>query len=85
MESILVPAAIFGALVAVFVGFYVGARRFAVRQQRLGRWDEYGPLEETQAPPHTVKGGEMSERLEVIGKWKGEVLRRREPHEPPGC
>jgi hypothetical protein len=25
----------------------------------------------------------MNERLEVIGKWKGKILRRRQPHEKP--
>jgi len=74
-----------------FVAFVVVAllsirrsmRRFIKRQQQLGRWDEYGPLVETEAPPKASWGGQMSERLEVIGKWKGKVLRRRSPHEKP--
>jgi hypothetical protein len=75
----IITFAVFAALVAALL---LGARRFAARQRRLGRWDEFGPLEETQGPPHAI-GGNMSERLEVVGEWKGEVLRRRQPHEPP--
>ena len=55
-------------------------RRFVKRQQELGRWDEYGPLVETEPPPSVWR---MGERLEVVGKWKGKILRRREPHEKP--
>lgn len=74
-------------LVVVFGGgplaFSLAARRFEARQRKLGRWDEYGPLVETKAPDRRVRGGRMEERLEVIGQWKGKVLRRREPHEKP--
>ena len=71
-------AVLFGAML---VGLGVAARKFAARQRQQGRWDEFGPLEETQGPPTGNHG--MSERLEVIGEWKGEVLSRRRPHEPP--
>ena len=73
-------------VVVILSGFFVlflAARRFEARQRRLGRWDEYGPLVETKGPPATVRGGRMNERLEVIGRWKGKVLRRRNPHEKP--
>lgn len=50
------------------------ARRFAERQRRLGRWDDDGPLVETEAP-NGNRG--MNERLEVIGKWRGAVIRDR--------
>jgi hypothetical protein len=76
-------AAFLAVFIAVLIGFRASARRFAAQQRRLGRWDEYGPLEETSRPPAAATGGEMSERLEVIGEWKGDVLRRRRPHEPP--
>ena len=68
-------------VVAVLLLMRGSFRRFVRRQQDLGRWDEYGPLVETEAPPSGR--GEMNERLEVIGKWKGKVLRRRMPHEKP--
>ena len=58
-------------------------RRFEKRQQELGRWDEYGPLVETEAPTSSRPSSGMNERLEVIGKWKGKILRRRQPHEKP--
>ena len=62
---------------------WLGARRFAAKERRLGKWDQYGPLVETQPPPHQVKSGLMSWRLEVVGKWKGRVLRQRRPKEKP--
>lgn len=62
----------------------VAARRFVARQRQLGRWDQYGPLEETERPPVGGYGsGNMGERLEVTGRWKGKVLRRRAPGEKP--
>ncbi len=73
-------------VVVILGGFFVlflAARRFEARQRKVGRWDEYGPLVETKGPPSTVRGGRMNERLEVIGRWKGKVLRRRSPHEKP--
>jgi hypothetical protein len=74
---------VFGSFVIPIVVFLIAVQRFAAHQRRLGRWDEYGPLEETQGPPHSMQGGQMSERLEVVGKWKGQGLQRRQPHEPP--
>jgi hypothetical protein len=73
-----VIAVVLGVLLA---GFGVAARKFAALQRRRGRWDEYGPLEETEGPPTGNHG--MSERLEEIGEWKGQVLSRRRPHQPP--
>jgi hypothetical protein len=69
---------------AVALGMtYFGARRFEKKQRELGRWDQYGPLEETEPPPGGFRGRAMSERLEVVGQWKGKVLRRRRPNEKP--
>ncbi|HKN68473.1 MAG TPA: hypothetical protein VJW73_19450 [Gemmatimonadaceae bacterium] len=65
---------------------YVGARRFEKKQRELGRWDQYGPLEETEPPPTSGSFGrarEMWERLEVVGQWKGGILRRLQPNEKP--
>jgi len=78
-------SAVVALLVICLGGMVLGARRFAARQRRLGRWDEHGPLVETEAPPrgNSYKGGPMNERLEVIGKWKGRVVRRRARREPP--
>jgi hypothetical protein len=70
-------------VLAAIAAVRFAARRFEARQRKLGRWDEYGPLVETKGPPSTVRGGRMNERLEVIGRWKGKVLRRRNPHEKP--
>ena len=73
------------------------ARRFEARERQLGRWDQYGPLEEKEAPADAlaspwrsfaaglrteVEG--MDERLEVTGQWHGRVLRRRAPGQKPG-
>lgn len=52
------------------------ARRFAEQQRKLGRWDAEGPLVETEAP-HGNRG--MNERLEVVGEWRGTILRDRRP------
>jgi hypothetical protein len=63
---------------------YIAARRFAARQRQLGRWDQYGPLVETEKPPKGGYGsGDMGERLEIVGRWKAKVLRRRAPGEKP--
>lgn len=62
----------------------ISARRFARRQRERGRWDQYGPLEETEAPRSLfspIRGGGMIERLEVLGLWKRKVLRQRRPGE----
>jgi hypothetical protein len=37
------------------------ARRFEARERKLGRWDQYGPLEDTESPadalvPRSVPG-----------------------------
>lgn len=76
------------AMVSLIVGcaaaIVIASRRFAARQQQRGRWDQYGPLEETEAPHSRyspISGGGMSERLEVVGRWKRKVLRRRHPGE----
>lgn len=71
--------------VVLLVLFSFAARRFEARQRKLGRWDRYGPLIETEAPPpkRDYWGTAINERLEVIGKWSGRVLRRREPNEKP--
>lgn len=50
------------------------AIRFAARQRRAGRWDDKGPLVETEPPPHTIEGGNMSEILEAKGLWHGRVI-----------
>jgi hypothetical protein len=70
-------------LVVSVAAIVIGSRRFAIRQEQRGRWDQYGPLEETEAPRGGVTGRSMSERLEVVGRWKGKVLRRRRPGEQP--
>jgi len=36
------------AIVVLFVGAPMAARRFERQQKQRGRWDEYGPLEETE-------------------------------------
>ena len=72
------------AAVMLFLTF-IAARRFEKKQRELGRWDQYGPLEETE-PPAMGRFGRartMWERLEVVGQWKGKVLRRRRPNEKP--
>ena len=70
--------------VGIFVGMFWlilhGVRRFAAEQRRLGRWDEQGPLVETEAPPESgavMWGHGMNERLEVDGQWHGAVIRDR--------
>jgi hypothetical protein len=62
----------------------LAARRYAKRQQQLGAWDRFGPLVETEAPPRPIQSGNMSWRLEAVGKWKRKVLRQRKPNEPLG-
>jgi hypothetical protein len=74
------PLFVIGGLFWLFAR---GSRRFVAEQRKAGRWDKYGPLVETEPPPANVRGSGMNERLEVIGKWKGKVLRRRSPNEKP--
>jgi hypothetical protein len=86
----------FVAVVAVvliggpFAIVFFGARRYEARQRRLGRWDKYGPLVESESPSGgwfgamwPSRGRSMNERLEVIGAWKGRILLRRKPNESP--
>jgi len=51
---------------------YVGARRFEKKERELGRWDQYGPLEETEPPPSerqgTLYGGAPRGRRSVEGQ-----------------
>jgi hypothetical protein len=77
--SILIGCAILVVLLAIA---WVASRRFERAQQQSGRWDEYGPLVESRGPTG-VNGNEMNERLEVIGKQPADIVRRRQPHEPP--
>jgi uncharacterized iron-regulated membrane protein len=72
-----------GAAGIVFALIWWAALRYARREKRLGKWDKYGPLVETEPPPHPPRSGLMSWHLEVAGKWKGKVLRQREPDEKP--
>jgi hypothetical protein len=72
-----------GVFIVIVLGVVIGVRRFIADQRRRGRWDEYGPLEETQGPPRHVRGVPMDERREVFGEQEGKVIRRRQPHEPP--
>jgi hypothetical protein len=68
-----------GVLVCSLLLMRRSARRFAEEQKRLGRWDDQGPLVETRGPPHTTRGGEMGERLEVAGLWDPPVVKDRRP------
>jgi hypothetical protein len=71
------------AIVAMGVILWIvrrGARAFEARQRALGRWDEEGPLIETRRPRYRYRNLGMEERLEVIGEWEPEVVRRRDPH-----
>jgi len=74
-------------LAVVAVGLLVvgwAARRFEARQKDAGHWDGYGPLVETEAPPpRTGRAYIMGLRREVVGLWKGRVLRRRRRNERP--
>jgi hypothetical protein len=66
--------------IGLVIGFFVlkrAADRFERRQRALGRWDEEGPLVETEAPPAGVKANRMSWHLEAVGRWRGRVLRDR--------
>ena len=78
---------VFPTVLALFLVFVsLASRRFEARERESGRWDEYGPLEETEPPPSQGQYGlkrEMSERLEASGQWIGKVLRRRQPGEKP--
>lgn len=55
------------------------AIRYAAQQRKLGRWDDEGPLVETEGPPRTPgpEGGNMNERLEITGRWRGRVIKDR--------
>jgi hypothetical protein len=78
MEQFLVAI---GVLLGVALIVRHAIRRFVAEQKRLGRWDDEGPLVETESPdaPRGYGVGGMNERLEVIGKWHGNVLRDRRP------
>jgi len=64
-------------LVVMVVAMFISARRFAARERKLGKWDDEGPLVETEGPEHRVRNSGMEERLEVIGEWKPPIIRDR--------
>jgi hypothetical protein len=68
---------------ALLVAARAAARRFERRQQDLGRWDEYGPLVESEPLERGLRWNDMNERLEVTGQRKGRVLQERRPHQDP--
>ena len=69
-----------GLLVVFVLAMWISGRRFAARERKLGKWDDKGPIVETQGPPHRFRNDSMDERLEVIGEWDPPVVndRRRE-------
>ena len=67
-------------LVLAFLFIRHDARRFEAQERARGRWDEFGPLEETEPPPLGMRSTYMSWRLEVTGRVR-KVVRRRRPHE----
>jgi hypothetical protein len=71
---------LFVALV-VFIAIRSAAKRFEEEQRAKGRWDESGPLVETEPPPLGMRSTRMSWRLEVVGRWAARVVRQRRPHE----
>ena len=72
-------------LVVAVVAMWLSSRRFAARERKLGKWDDQGPMVETQPPPHRVRNAGMEERLEVIGEWDSPVVRdrRKKGEDPP--
>jgi hypothetical protein len=83
LVTILWGTLVVAILIAVFFLLVtLAARRYAKRQQQLGAWDKFGPLIETEPPPHPIQSGYMSWRLEAVGRWKRKVLRQRKPNEP---
>ena len=69
--------------VVLLVGARAAARRFERRQRELGRWDEYGPLIESERPARGLHRNQMNERLEVTGQREGRVIQERRPHQDP--
>ena len=56
------------------------ARRFAARQRKLGRWDEEGPLVETEPPPPWAEGGNSLPNGRIAGQRPGRIIKdRRKP------
>jgi hypothetical protein len=74
---------VLAAAAILFALIWFAAQRFARKEKRLGKWDKYGPLVETEPPPHAPRSGLMSWHREVVGQWKGKVLRQRKPDEKP--
>ena len=70
-------------LVAV-LAMLVSARRFEARERRLGKWDDNGPLVETDGPPERFRNAGMEERLEVAGEWDPPVTHDRRHEAPNG-
>ena len=73
-------------LIALLIGFLairIAASRFAAAQRRAGRWDDRGPLVETEGPTYRYRNSSMDERREVVGEWTPRVVRDRR-HEASG-
>ena len=71
------------AALAVFFPIWLvrrAAHRFAARQRTLGRWDEEGPLVETEPPPPYVDGGNPLPNGRIAGQRPGSIIKdRRKP------
>ena len=69
-----------------FVIIGVAARRHEADQKRRGRWDNKGPLIETEGPEQNAYGlysaaiRMMGWRREIVGAWKRRVVRGRRPN-----
>ena len=69
------------ACMVLILGVRWSARRYEAEQLRRGRWDEIGPLVESEAPPTGSRSARMSWHLEAIGLWRTRIIRRRRPHQ----
>lgn len=69
-------------LVVLVLAMFVSARRFEAKERRLGKWDDNGPLVETEGPPSRSRNAGMEERLEVIGAWDPPITRDRRDEGP---
>lgn len=80
MWTSIIIGIIFGAF---FLAIAIASRRYEREQRKRGRWDEHGPLVESDAPPRGMRGSTMTWILEAKGLLTPRVTKRRKRGQHP--
>ncbi|MDQ6633307.1 MAG: hypothetical protein M3Z10_00945 [Gemmatimonadota bacterium] len=71
------PFVVLAIFLVMFLSIWISARRFEAVARKAGRWDDRGPLIETEGPSYHYRNSSMDERREVIGNWTPPIVKDR--------